>query len=264
MLQKTIRGPVSRKGTGLHSGKESLIELLPAKENSGICFISKTGRVPALVPSVTGTQRGTSLGAFITVEHLLSAAYGLGITNLDVKLEGAEPPAFDGSALEYVRMIKEAGILEQEISAPFVEIKKEFRIEEEGASITAAPYEGLIIECGLDFPGSFVGKQSASFDALSDDFEKEIAPARTFGFLEEADRLREAGLALGASFDNAVVILKDGYSCPLRFPNELARHKILDIMGDMALSGKRIKGRIVSEKAGHRLNTKLAERILNA
>lgn len=220
--------------------------------------------MPALVSSVTGTKRGTSLGSLMTVEHLLSAAYGLGIANLDIKLDGTEPPAFDGSSLEYVRMIKEAGILEQEAEVPFVEIEKELRIEEEGASITAAPYKGFMIECGLDFPASFVGKQSARFDALSDDFEREIAPARTFGFLEEAERLKAAGLALGASFENTVVILKDGYSCPLRFPNELARHKILDIMGDMALSGKRIMGRIISEKAGHRLNTKLAERIFNA
>ncbi len=264
MRQKTIKSPVSRKGAGLHSGKECFLQLLPAKENSGICFLSGKDRVRALASSVTGTQRGTSLGPLMTVEHLLAAAYGLGITNLDVRLDGTEPPAFDGSALEYVGMIKEAGVLEQEAKAPLVEIEKEFRIEEEGASITAAPYEGFIIECKLDFPASFVGKQSARFDGLSDDFEKEIAPARTFGFLEEAERLKAAGLALGASFDNTVVILKDSYSCPLRFPNELARHKILDIMGDIALSGKRIKGRIISEKAGHRLNTKLAERILNA
>ena len=264
MFQKTIKSPVSRKGTGLHSGLITTIELLPADEGSGIVFYCGGKKVFALASNITGTKRGTSLGGLSTVEHVLSAAYGLGLTNLAIKMDAIEPPAFDGSCLEYVRMIKEAGILEQEKGAECFEIKSEIRLKENGASICAVPYDGFAVECHLDFPGSFVSKQSAFFDVSINDFENDIAPARTFGFIEEVESLRKSGLALGASVENAIVVLKDTYSCTLRFPNELARHKILDIMGDIALAGKRIRGRIISEKAGHRLNAKLVERIINA
>ena len=264
MFEKTIKSPVSRKGTGLHNGLNVNIELLPAKEESGIVFNYKGRVIPASVSSITGTERGTSLGGLSTVEHLLSAVYCMGITNLTVNMDAPEPPAFDGSGIEYVMMLKEAGIQEQSKEAKCVEIRSEILIEENGASICIVPYDGFAVECHLDFPGSFVGKQSAFFDGSMNDFEKDIAPARTFGFIEEVEALRKSGLALGASVENAIVVMKDSYSCALRFPNELARHKILDIMGDMALAGKRIRGRIISEKAGHRLNAKLAERILNA
>ena len=264
MFQKTIKSPVSRKGTGLHSGIGTVIELLPSKENSGIVFYYKEKTIPALASNITGTKRGTSLDCLSTVEHILSAVYGLGITNLSIKMDGAEPPAFDGSSIEYVRMIKEAGILDQKNEAEFTEIRSEIVVKENGASVSIVPYNGFAVECHLAYPGSFVGKQSAFFDPSINDFENDIAPARTFGFIEEVEALRNSGLALGASVENAVVVLKDGYSCALRFPNELARHKILDIMGDIALAGKRIRGRIISEKAGHRLNAKLVERIINA
>lgn len=264
MIQKTIKSPVSRKGTGLHSGLPVNIELLPSEQNSGIVFYYKEKKIPALASNITGTKRGTSLSGLSTVEHVLSAAYGSGITNLAIKLDAIEAPAFDGSCLEYIRMINEAGILDQNNEAECVEIKSEILIEENGASICAVPYDGFAVECHLDFPGSFVGQQSAFFDESMNDFEKDIAPARTFGFIEEVEALRKSGLALGASVENAIVVMKDSYSCALRFPNELARHKILDIIGDIALAGKRVRGRIISDKAGHRLNTKLAERILNA
>ena len=264
MIQKTIKSPVSRKGTGLHSGIGTVITLLPSKENSGIVFYYKDKTIPALASRISGTKRGTSLDCLSTVKHILSAVYGLGITNLDIRMDGPEPPAFDGSSIEYVRMINEAGIAGQKEAAEVIEIRSEIVVQENGASICVEPYSGFAVESHLEFPASFVGKQSSFFDESVNDYEKDIAPARTFGFIEEVEALRNSGLALGASAENAVVVLKDGYSCALRFPNELARHKILDIMGDIALAGRRIKGRIISEKAGHRLNAKLVERIINA
>jgi UDP-3-O-acyl N-acetylglucosamine deacetylase len=258
--------PVSHNGVGLHCGLESKIEFLPAPVDSGIYFIRNGNKLPALISFVTDTQRGTSLGDILTVEHVLSAVNGLGIDNIEIHLEGIEPPAMDGSAAGFVEMLENAGIVN--VDKPSTAIQQispasPIKVSDGISEIMIEPSDRLIIESYIDYPGTIIGKQDAFFDEKTDDYKQDIAPARTFGFMKELEELHKRGLARGASLENAVAILENGYSCALRFPNELARHKILDIMGDIALAGKRIKGKIISRKAGHKLNIELVRRLIN-
>lgn len=262
MHQKTIKSPASCEGISLHLGVMSKIKFLPILPNSGIYFIHNGEKITATVENVANTSRGTSLKNISTVEHLLAAIYALQIDNLEIQIEGDEPPALDGGALSFIKILKSAGITEQEAQKECIIIKKSLSIKEEASEISIEPASHLIIEAAIDYPKTIVGYQQASYDNEKDNFEKEIAPCRTFGFMNEVEELRKKNLALGASFDNAIAILDNGYSSPLKFPNELARHKILDIMGDIGLAGKRIKGKIISKKGSHRLNIGLVKKII--
>jgi len=264
ILQHTIEKPVSCEGVGLHTGERSLLEFRPADEDSGIYFISSGKKITAIPENITNTQRGSTLSTIWTVEHVLSAVYGLGIDNIEIYIEGCEPPAMDGSAKGFVDVLKFAGIRKQSKEAGFFELSEKIEVGDADRSISIEPFDRLLIEAAIDYSPSFVGMVSAKYDEASDNYEKDVAPARTFGFLNEFEALKKQGLARGASFDNAIAVLDSGYSTPLRYDNELARHKILDIIGDMALAGKRLKGKIVSRKAGHKLNVELARRLLHA
>jgi UDP-3-O-acyl N-acetylglucosamine deacetylase len=255
MKQKTISQPFRLSGIGLHSGEESSLSFSPAPPNAGICFIKEGRRIPALVNFVRESKRGTSLDGIAVIEHFLSAVYGLGIDNLQVEITGRELPALDGSSLPYAQALESAGLVEQSELKNFLVLARPIKVIEGEASLEALPYRGFKVDFMIDFPGA--GKQHYSFDPQKGAFEKEIAPARTFGYIEEYEMLKERGLALGASLENALVLGKDGYINTPRFPDELVRHKILDLMGDLALVGRPLLAEVKAIKSGHRLNIEL-------
>jgi UDP-3-O-[3-hydroxymyristoyl] N-acetylglucosamine deacetylase len=264
MRQKTLDSPVICSGIGIHTGQISKLEILPAEEDSGIVFVKDGIKVSALAANVTGTSRGTSLSGISTVEHLLSAINGLGITNAVISIEGDEPPIFDGSSKEYVALFKSAGIHTQDKDTKRISPSDKIIVGDANSFVSIEPSDRLIVEATIDYADKFIGKQTALFDSSKDDYGNNVAPARTFGHMSELKALQEAGLAKGASAENAIAILDNGFSSPLRFPDELARHKILDIIGDIALAGMPVIGKISSYRAGHRLNIELVRRLLNA
>jgi len=264
MLQRTISSSVILEGIALHSGQNSKIVLSPASAGEGINFNHNGKIIPAHVSSVTHTNRGTTIDTISVVEHLLAAITGLGIDNINISINSNEPPALDGSSSLFVNALKSAGIKDLSKKKKIISPKKEISVSDDKSSISILPFDHLYIETFIDYSPSFVGVQTASYDELTDSFEKEISPARTFGLISELDQLKKAGLALGASDQNAIGITNSWYSSPLRFPNELARHKILDIIGDITLTGCRVEGKIISKKAGHKLNIELARRLLDA
>ncbi len=260
MKQKTIRRPLTLSGPTLHSGAETVIVVAPAPENNGICFFKGDKRITALVANVTETRRGTSLDGIAVTEHFLAAAYALGIDNLQIEIKGDELPALDGSALPYVEALEQAGIIEQAAEKKSIAVQQPIHLSTPEASLSALPYHGFKVDFMVDFPG--VGEQRFSFNLHHGDFIKEIAPARTFGYVEEYELLKQQGLARGASFENALVLGKDGYLNRPRFPDEPVRHKILDLLGDLCLLGRPLQAEIKAVRSGHKLNIELARRVM--
>lgn len=258
MKQLTIKAPVSLTGAGLHSGQDSTVTFRPAPENTGLIFSYKGFPVPALAENVTDTTRGTSLGKIKLVEHLLAAAAGLGIDNLIIELNENEPPALDGSAYLFAETLKKAGLAELPAEKRLLAPKKDLLVEELGASLRLSPFDGFAIHFVIEFP--VIGRQELSYNG---DFD-ELAQARTFGFVEELEGLRKRGLARGATLLNSLAIGPQGYLSPPRYPDEPVRHKVLDLLGDLALVGYPINGKIEAFKSGHRLNVALARRIREA
>jgi len=254
--QKTIGNPFSLSGIGIHSGEFCIAAFRPAEADGGIYFIYQNKKIPALVNNVASTDRGTSLSEIHVVEHVLAAAYGLGIDNLEIELSRPEPPVLDGSALPYVSALKNSGIIEQNREKAFLQIKDQIEIKDGSSSIKIAPFNGFKVHFMIDFP--YIGKQTFVF---SDNFEAEVAPARTFGLIEELETLKSRGLAKGASLENALAIGKGGDVNAPRFKDEPVRHKILDLIGDLSLIGRPIKGEIFAVKSGHKLNIELARRL---
>jgi len=255
MKQKTIEQPCSFFGIGIHSGKESRVKLLPLPENSGIII---NGR-PLSINNVSKTNRGTTIGNVSVTEHLLAAIYALGIDNAAIQIEGEEVPILDGSALPFVEQIKTK---EQKTDKQFITLKEQIIISDGNSQIVAEPFDKLQIDFAIDFP--VIGKQAYSFTLEKDRFRKEIAPARTFGFEREIKTLKKQNLGQGASLDNALGIGKNGYLNQPRFDNEPVRHKILDLVGDLALLNQPIQARIKAIKSGHRHNIELVRRILKS
>ncbi len=255
--QKTIKNPFSLFGIGLHSGVQCSASFRPADVDVGIFFVHQNEKIPARADLVSDTTRGTSLSKIQVVEHVLAAIYGLGINNLEIELSQPELPILDGSALPYVSAFKNAGLIDQGKNVPCLSISSPIKINDGSASLEVLPYDGFKINFMLYFP--YLGKQEFVF---FEHFEDEIAPARTFGLIDDLDLLRSRGLAQGASYDNALAIGQNGYLNPPRFSNEPVRHKILDLIGDLALVGRSIKGEIFAVKSGHKLNVELARRLL--
>lgn len=268
-LQRTLRAPIGCTGIGLHSGRKVELTLRPAPENHGIVFVRRdrpdAPAIPARWDHVIETRRNTTLGSagvpetsVGTVEHLMAALAGCGVDNAIVELDGPEVPAMDGSAAPFVFLIECAGLLPQVAARQVIEVLRPISVAEGNASVTLlpdpSPWPTLDME--IDFPSSAVRRQARSVRLTPGAFKAELARARTFGFAEEIDALREAGLALGGSLDNAVVlrgatVLNAG---GLRFADEFVRHKLLDLVGDLALAGAPIRARVVARRAGHRLN----------
>ena len=256
-------------GVGLHSGAGASVRLLPASSGTGLVFRRPDGQeIPALVSNVSGTSRCTrlELGGFEvqTVEHVLSALAGLDVDDAVVEIEGPEVPAADGSAAPFVELLSAAGLHAQPTQVQPLRLTQPVFISENGCTLAALPSDHFSASVVLDYPKhSYLGTQAAVFDGASGDYAAQIASARTFGFLSEIEALRAAGLGLGASVDNAVVLGETQYETPLRFANELARHKLLDLIGDLALVGRPICAEILAVKPGHTLNVRLA-RMLQA
>lgn len=264
MRQKTIKRAASCTGIGIHTGEISSLEFRPAEEGAGIYFLHNGKKIGALAENIVSTNRGSVLASISTVEHALAAVSGLGIDNVEIYLDGPEPPALDGSAKGFAELLQNAGIVEQNAESNMILVPAPIKVNSGDSFVEIVPDDHLSIEAFIDYSHTIAGTMTANYDERTDVFEREVAPARTFGLLEEVEALKDAGLAKGASIDNAIAITKTGYSSPLRFDNELARHKIVDIIGDMALAGKRIRGKILSHKGGHKLNVELVRRITNA
>jgi UDP-3-O-acyl N-acetylglucosamine deacetylase len=267
--QKTIKNEFSLSGIGIHSGEKCSMRVLPAKEDTGIRFLVKDAspavEIPASPAYVVKKERETSLKnsniEIQTVEHFLAAAHGLGIDNLTVELSGRELPILDGSALCFVEAFKKAEPVPLDYPKRIFLVHSSIALENDDgeASLVILPFTHFRISFVVDFP--VIGCQLFSFDSEKHSFEKEIAPARTFGYAEELETLKAKGLAKGASLENALGINKDGYMNPPRFSNEPVRHKILDLFGDLALLNGYIKGHIIAIKSGHKLNLELMERL---
>lgn len=260
MNQKTIANSVSIKGIALHSGQLAALTIHPAPPNTGIVFVVAGAKIPATIDQLKETNRGTSLNKIATVEHFLSAAFGLAIDNLLIEVEsGSELPLLDGSALPFAQALRRAQIIEQPAQKRFFQLTKNIRLTDGDSSLEARPYHGFMVDFMIKFQG--VGEQSFSFNADIDSYLKEIAPARTFGYLEEYEALKEKKLAAGASYENTLVLDKNGYVNEPRFANEPVRHKILDLIGDLSLLGRPLLAEIIAKKSGHRLNAELVRRI---
>ena len=267
--QRTIGRSVVASGHGLHSGVKTGVILHPMPPGSGILFqsLATETSVPARVEFADSTGYATTLfrsgfGAK-TVEHLLATLQGYGVSNLLVKMEG-EVPALDGSALEFCRLLEEAGVVEQP-GAPVevYAVERMMEVGEKGSRLVIEPYDGFAVDYTLDYPQP-VGVQHYVYEHRGpESFRYEIAPARTFGFVHEFTQLAAAGLAAGGRLDNCVLIGEDGViNGELRFANEFVRHKILDVMGDFALLGQPICGRITARATGHRHNVAMVRRMV--
>jgi UDP-3-O-[3-hydroxymyristoyl] N-acetylglucosamine deacetylase len=270
--QRTIRKGLLFKGTGLHTGKPVAMRLNPAPRDNGIIFYRSDRGVfiNATVSSVRDTAFATTLGfngtKIRTVEHVLAALSGLGIDNLLIEVQGPEVPILDGSSAGFVESILEAGISRQAANRPYIKAVKPVHFREGHAEITLLPHEGRLLTYQIAFDHALLGEQKMSLELDEDSFTRELAPARTFGFLKDVEYLRSQGLALGGSLENAVLISERGVlnSTGLRFRDEFIRHKMLDFIGDIALSGFPIHGHFIVNRSGHTSNTKFLKHFLSS
>jgi UDP-3-O-[3-hydroxymyristoyl] N-acetylglucosamine deacetylase len=267
--QTTLRTPVSIEGIALHTGHHVRATFRPAPEDHGIVFRREDHpgvALPALPESALGFDHATTLGIGAvqvgTVEHALSAARGLGIDNLDIEVRGDELPILDGSAMPFVRLFQAAGVERQQRPRRPIKIGRRREIRRGDKSIIVHPGRGLTITYEIDFPHRAIGHQSLTIEIAPETYASRIAPARTFGFLHEIHYMRERGLARGGSLQNAIVLdEKNILSGPLRFADEFVRHKILDLVGDLALLGRPVEGKIHARKAGHALHAELVREL---
>lgn len=275
LRQRTIREKASCIGVGLHSGRKIKLEILPAPEGNGITFVRTDMRLhaelKACIEHVADTTLATTLSAGVngsratvgTVEHLLAALSGLGIDNARVLVDGPEIPIMDGSAAPYVEMLQAAGLEAQRKLKRFLVIKKEVKVRDGDKLARIAPGSGFKIRCTVDFDHPLIPPLPYLFQFSERSFLRDLVRARTFGFLKDVEALRERGLARGGSLENAVVIGDTGVlNNALRFDDEFVRHKILDVIGDMALVGHPIIGHLVAHRGGHALHTDFAARVL--
>lgn len=268
-LEQTVAEPLEFSGVGLHSGAPVTMRLLPAPAGSGIVF-RRTDlddfEIPAIGRNVAKVSYATSLmrqGVLIsTTEHLLSALVGMGIDNVIVALDNLELPILDGSAQPYAEAILATGIRTQRRRRESMRILKPVEVREGNKFIGVYPGQGYSIEYTIDFPAP-IGRQKACVDLAAAMYGAEIAPARTFGYKADEAKLKEMGLIRGASAENAIIMGPNGpENGPLRFDDEFVRHKVLDLIGDLALAGRRIEGLVVAERAGHAMHTALVSRLL--
>ena len=269
--QTTISKAVKVKGVGLHTGVDVNLKLRPAPENTGYVFVRTdldNFEIPASVEYVSHCSYATTLmrrGVVLsTCEHLLSALRGSGIDNCFIELDSIEIPILDGSSEDWVELIAKAGIKELNSARRTLKVLKQVKFEEDGRKMSVEPSDKFEIDCVIDFPHPFIKRQSFHFVMKNGSYGKLIASARTFGFTHEIDMLRKANLALGGSLDNAIVLTPEGMlnETPLRFDDEFVRHKILDIIGDVALLGMPLQGKITAERSGHAVHAALMSKLL--
>lgn len=269
--QRTLRRSVSCSGIGLHSGRKVTLRLKPAPADHGIRFkrLDLDGlEVPAVADRIAAISYATGLAqdaaSVGTVEHLLAALVGLGIDNVSVELNQAEVPIMDGSAASFVYLVHEAGV--RALSAPrrFLKIVRPIALSNGNKRIAIYASDHFKVTYSISFDHPLLRHQSRTQHVTEETFQEEIAPARTFGFLKEVEQLRKKGLALGGSLDNAIVLGETGFlNNTLRFEDEFVRHKILDVIGDLALVGYPIIGHVVAHRGGHALHAGFARKILD-
>jgi len=261
-FQTTLRTPATLSGVGLHTGAETRVTVKPAPADSGILFTSGAGRIPARAAFVVSTQRCTSLGVgearVDTVEHLLSTLYGLGIDNAEIEVEGPEIPILDGSARPWVEALTAAGIEELPVPARVLTLPAPVVLHDGGSWLVAAPANAFSVTCVTQFDHPLLGVQAAQVAADPVRYAEEIAPARTFVYAADLEALRAAGLIRGGSLDCALILYEDRLSDALRVPDEIVRHKTLDLLGDLSLVGGRLRAAVTAIKPGHRVNTAFA------
>lgn len=268
--EQTIRSAVECSGVGLHSGAPVCMRILPAPPGTGIVFrrVDLDGfAVEANSRNVARVSYATSLmkkGVLIsTTEHLLSAFTGLGVDNATVELDNLELPILDGSALPFVDLIQKAGIRKQRRPRRYMKILREVEMREGNKFISVYPADSYSVSYSINFPHPLIGKETFQVELSNGSYLRNIAAARTFGSREDEKTMRNMGLIRGASRENCIVLTRDGVeNGPLRFADEFVRHKVLDLVGDLALLGKPILGKIVADRAGHAMHTALVSRIL--
>ena len=295
-LQQTVRKSYSFEGKGLHTGKVAVMTIKPAPADTGIRFrrtdLGEDAYVDALAENVSNTARSTTISngkaSVSTIEHIMSALTGMGVDNALIDIDNVEVPILDGSAKPYIEAIWKDGFEQQEAPRRYIEIKEtiEIRNDEKGSVVRIEPAEEFSYEIKIDFNSRVIGVQTASWDD-SISYPEEIGTCRTFVFFHEVEFLLNNGLVKGGDVDNAIVIVEhpvteaqvtrvsglfnvpalkvreDGYlsNLVLRFPNECARHKLLDLIGDLRLAGGFLKARITAEKSGHGINTTAAKQV---
>ena len=247
IFQMTLAKSIRLSGKGLHSGRDTIVEVHPAPENTGIVFRHGAHTVSGLAPNVVDTSRGTTIGfngfRVLTIEHLMAALRGTGVDNAYVEVVGGETPALDGSARAYVKAIASAGLVEQEAERKTFVIEEPICVRRKDSFILAVPADKMSITYVIDYDHPMIGSQCSNYVLNEADFARKIAPARTFVLYEEVASLLDRELAQGGSVDNVIVIWRDRMSSRLRFRDELVRHKVMDIIGDV--EGKTVVKEIV-------------------
>ena len=269
--QTTLAQAVAYTGIGLHSGREVHMELRPAAAGTGIVFVRTDldgePRVHATADHVTSTLRATTIeegsAKFFTIEHLMSAFHALRIDNCEVRLDSEEPPVADGASLAFFDLIEQAGIAELDAPREEIVIDRVYRIDDDKNErfVMVVPYDGFRVSFTSVNPHKLIGIQYENFEVTPETYKKEIAPARTIAYEKEIAQLRAMGLGLGGSIENVIVYNDEGWLNPLHFEDELVRHKIVDVIGDLRLAGI-IRGHVIAAASGHALNTALAKQIL--
>lgn len=272
-LQKTLKHSVNIEGIGLHTGQPCRLTFRPAPPDIGIHLVrfdseQRRHSVRVFAENVKATTNATTIGnhqfSVSTVEHCLSTLAAYGIDNAFIEIEGPEIPIMDGSSLDFQRALESVGVVEQEQPRRYIYVKEPIQVVDGDKKAYVAPYNGLRISCTIDFQHPQIGRQFIDIDINEVSFTREIAAARTFGFIHDVEKLRAMGLALGGSFQNAVVLDQSQILNEegLRFSNEFVRHKVLDALGDLLTLGAPLMGHVVLYKAGHDLLNKLVRKIL--
>jgi UDP-3-O-[3-hydroxymyristoyl] N-acetylglucosamine deacetylase len=268
--QRTLERSVHCEGVGLHTGRKVAMTLHSAPTNRGVIFrridLPGAPAIAARPEYVVNTQNATTIAkdgvSVQTIEHLMSALSGMGVDNVQVDLTGPEVPALDGSAAPFVELLRPAGLRRQLAPKTFLKVRQPITVENGTRSLRIVPSQRLKVIYTMCFDHPLLGEQTTAMEISRERYAREVAPSRTYGFLKDLDILARLGLAKGGSLENALVIGEEGVlNGPLRFPDELVRHKILDLLGDLYLLGKPLVGTIIAHGAGHQLHVQLVRRI---
>ena len=270
--QQTLANPVSCAGVGLHSGQPVTLTLRPAPTNTGIVFINRNGKdgasLAASIKHVVPTELCTAISGngfqVKTIEHVLAALAGLNINNAYVELDAGEAPVMDGCAAHFVRLIRSAGIVAQSKRQPYLKITRPLEVMDGTRRIRIEPSSTTKITYSIHYNHPMIQTQTYFYEHSAHAFEREIADARTFGFLQEVEALWARGLGQGGNLENTIVLSQDGIlnESGLRFANEFVRHKILDLIGDFSLLGVPFIGHLIAERSGHAIHTRLVQQVL--
>ena len=271
MQQTTLAAEASYTGIGLHSGREVHMVLKPAPADTGLVFVRTDlegqPQIHATASNVTSTMRATTVEEngckVFTIEHLMSAFHALRIDNCYIEIDAEEPPVADGSSLAFFQKMKDAGVKELAAERKEIVIDKAYRIDDEESNrfVMVLPYDGFRVSLTSVNPHKLIGVQYENFEISPELYEREIAPARTIAYEQEIEALRSMGLGLGGTLESVIVYNDEGWLNPLHFEDELVRHKILDVIGDLRLAGP-IRGHVIAVASGHALNTNLAKKLV--